>query len=122
MRVLPGVVVGVVAVGLVTGCSKFDAALGQQQATVSFNSGVSNATRLKIRATCAKVQNVQTTPVANLKKYPYALSVVIYNVSNASDANIAELEECLGKFKNAVSGVAMSDSSDEGSLPIGYVT
>jgi hypothetical protein len=113
MRVLPGVVVGVLAVGLVSGCSQFDSALGQQQATVSFKSGVSNAAKLKIRATCAKVQNVRNTPVANLKKYPYALSVVTYDVSNASDANIAELEECLGKFPQ-VTGVTMSDSSDDG--------
>jgi hypothetical protein len=39
--------------------------------------------------------------------------VVIYDVSNASDANIAELEECLDKFPQVV-GITMSDSSDDG--------
>jgi hypothetical protein len=114
MRVLPGVVVSVLAVGLVAGCAKFDAALGQQQATVSFKSGVSDATKLKIRAACAKLPNVQNTPLPNLKKYPYGLSVLIYNVSNASDAQIAKLSECLNKYP-AVTGVTMSDSSDDGS-------
>lgn len=113
MRVLPSVVVAALAIGLVAGCSNFDKALGQQQATVSFKSGVSNATKLKIRATCATVQNVKNTPLPNLKKYPYGLSVLIYNVSNASDAQIAKLSECLSKFP-AVTGVTMSDSSDNG--------
>lgn len=113
MRVLPGVVVAVLTVGAVAGCSKFDAALGQQQATVSFSSGVSTAAKLKIRAACAKVPDVQNTPLPNLKKYPYGLSVLIYNVSNASNAQIAELSECLSKFPG-VTGVTMSDSSDDG--------
>lgn len=115
MRVLlRAVVLPVLIVATVAGCSKFDAALGQQQLAVTFKSGTSNAVKLKIRAACAKLPQVHTTPVGNLKKEPYALSQVIYQVNNASNADIARLEECLSKY-TSVAGVTMSDSSDEGS-------
>jgi|SRR5579875_705891 hypothetical protein len=114
MRVLPRVVVALLIAGMAAGCSKFDAALGQQQMQVTFKDGTSNAERLKIRAACASLPNVKTTPVANLKKEPYALSVITYQVNNASNADIARLSECLSKF-TAVAGVSVSDSSDNGS-------
>jgi len=61
MRVLPDVVGGgarrLLAAGLVAatmtavaGCAQFDAALGQQQAVVSFRDGTSLAQRLAVRA------------------------------------------------------------------------
>jgi hypothetical protein len=114
MRLLRVVVLSALIVATVAGCAKFDAALGQQQLAVTFQSGTSNAVKLKIRDTCAKLPEVHTTPVGNLKKQPYALSQVVYQVNNASDADIAKLEECLSKYKS-VAGVTMSDSSDEGS-------
>lgn len=115
MRVLLRVVgiTALIAV-TVTGCSKFDAALGQQQAIVSFKAGTPTSEKLKIRSTCGSLPNVHTTPVGNLKKEPYALSELIYQVNNASDADIARLEVCLSKF-TSVAGVTMQDSSDDGS-------
>ena len=116
MRVLlRAVVLPALIVASVAGCSKFDAALGQQQLTVSFKDGTSNAAKLKIRAACASLPEVHTTPVGNLKQQPYALSQVTYQVDNASNADIARLSECLSKFKSVV-GVTVSDSSDDGDL------
>lgn len=114
MRVLLRVVVlPALIVASVAGCAKFDAALGQQQLAVTFADGTSNAVKLQIRAACAKLPEVRTTPVGNLKKQPYALSQVVFQVNNASNADIARLEECLSKYKS-VAGVTMSDSSDDG--------
>lgn len=97
----------------VTGCSKFDAALGQQQLLVSFKSGTTNATKLQIRAACGSLPRVKPSALPDLKKYPYALSQLIYQVNSASDADIARLEQCLSKYR-AVAGVTMQDSSDDG--------
>jgi hypothetical protein len=116
MPVLPRVVgaaAALTALAAVGGCSRFDAALGQQQAIVSFKSGTSNAERLVIRSACAKVPAVTTQPVPDLKKYPYALSQLTYGVSQASDADIAKLTTCLSQF-SSVEGVTLQDASDEG--------
>jgi hypothetical protein len=114
MGVLPRVVVmGLVVMAAVTGCSKMDASLGQQQMLVSFKSGTTNATRLHIRAACGSLPQVKLPPLPDLKKYPYALNQLSYQVNSASDADIARLEQCLQKFP-AVAGVTMQDSSDTG--------
>ncbi|HEX6524683.1 MAG TPA: hypothetical protein VF070_32460 [Streptosporangiaceae bacterium] len=117
MPVLPRVVhlaAVLLAVAGLVGCSQFDAALGQQQAIVSFHGGTSTAQRLAIRTACAKAPEVSPRPVPDLKKYPYALQQVTFTISKASDAQIAALEKCLQKFP-AVAGVTIQDSSDTGS-------
>jgi hypothetical protein len=38
---------------------------------------------------------------------------VVYQINQASDADVALLEECLAKFRS-VQGVSLQDSSDEG--------
>jgi hypothetical protein len=117
MRVLPRVVMPALVLALaagVAGCSKFDAALGQQQAIVTFKPNVSNAMRLKVRATCAKLPDVVNTPIPSGIPLSYALSELTYQINNASDADIARLSECLENFP-AVAGVTLQDSSDDGS-------
>lgn len=123
MPVLPGVVrpfltgtglaVLCLVITVLAGCSRFDAALGQRQAVVSFKSGASTAERVAIRAACAKTPNVSAQRLPDLKKYPYALEQLTYTISKASDAQVAQLEKCLQQFP-AVSGVALQDSSDSG--------
>jgi hypothetical protein len=105
-------VVGVLAM-TVAGCSRFDAALGQRQAIVSFKSGTSTAERMAIRAACAKTPNVSAQPLPDLKKYPYALEQLHYTISKASDAQVAQLEKCLQSFPS-FAGVELQDSSDQG--------
>jgi hypothetical protein len=123
MPVLPGVVrpfltgtglaVLCLVITVLAGCSRFDAALGQRQAIVSFKSGASTAERVAIRAACAKTPNVSAQRLPDLKKYPYALEQLTYTISKASDAQVAQLEKCLQQFP-AVSGVELQDSSDSG--------
>src|SRR6201997_4351927 len=126
MRVLPGVVgagrprrlaaagtavVAAVTVTALTGCSQFDAALGQRQAVVSFRPGTSLSQRLTVRSTCAQVPAVKAQPLPSDLNSPYALQQLTFRVDHASDADIARLETCLAKFP-AVAGVTLQDSTD----------
>src|SRR5215469_5801275 len=95
------------------GCSRFDAALGQRQAVVTFNSGTTVAQRMAVRAACAKTPNVTPQPLPSGTNSPYALEHVIYQINHASNADVALLEKCLAKFPS-VAGVSLQDSADEG--------
>jgi hypothetical protein len=44
---------------------------------------------------------------------PYALAQVVYQINQASNADVAVLEKCLSKFPT-VAGISLQDSSDEG--------
>ncbi len=96
------------------GCSQFDAALGQRQAVVSFRDGTPVAQKLVVRTTCAKVPAVSPQALPPDLKSPYALQQLTYQVNQASDADIAQLEKCLAKFPSVVAGVTLQDSSDDG--------
>lgn len=96
----------------VTGCSQFDKALGQQQALVSFSSGTPDSVRLQVRTTCGRLPNVAPAPLPKGVPLSSALSEVVFQVNNASDADIARLQECLQKFPS-VAGIDLQDSSDD---------
>ena len=128
MRVLPGVVgagrhrrlaaagtavVAVVTMAALTGCSQFDAALGQRQAVVSFRPGTTLSQRLTVRSACAKVPAVKAQPLPSDLNSPYALQQLTFRVDHASNADIARLETCLAKFP-AVAGITLQDSTDMG--------
>jgi len=127
MRVLPGVVgarrhrrltagtavAAIVTVAALTGCSQFDAALGQRQAVVSFRPGSSLSQRLTVRSACAKVPAVTAQPLPSDLNSPYALQQLTFRVDHASNADIAQLEKCLAKFP-AVVGITLQDSTDMG--------
>jgi hypothetical protein len=115
MQVLPRVVfvaATLMALGAVAGCSNFDAALGQQQAIVSFKSGATIAQRIAVRTTCGKLPEVTVPSLPDLKKYPYALEELTFGVNKASDSQVANLEKCLNRFP-AVEGITLQDSSDD---------
>ena len=113
-RRLTGVVMALVAAAALAGCSRFDAALGQRQAVVSFRTGTSVAQRLTVRSTCAKVPAVTAQPLPSDLSSPYALQQLTFQINHASDADVAQLETCLAKFPS-VAGVVLQDSSDQGS-------
>ena len=118
MRVLPRVVFSAAAILVVSaglaGCSRFDAALGQRQAVVSFQAATSDAERMAIRAACAKTPQVSAQPLPSGTLSPYALNQVTFVVTKASESQVAELEKCLQRYP-AVTGVILQDSSDTGS-------
>ena len=112
-RVLLAAAAAAVAVTALAGCSKFDAALGQRQAVVTFQDGTSLSQRLTVRSACKTATVVPQPLPSDLNNSPYALQQVIYQINKASDADVAILEKCLAKYPS-VAGVTLQDSSDEG--------
>ena len=97
----------------VTGCSQFDKALGQQQATIYFETSTPVAFKLKVRAACNNLPHVKATPIASGVPLSSAVDVVTYDTTGAGVADIARLEECVNKYAPQVQGVDVSDSSDD---------
>jgi len=112
-RRLAGAALALAAAAVLAGCAQFDAALGQRQAVVSFRTGTPVSQRLAVRSACAKVPAVTPQPLPSNLNSPYALQQVTFQITHASDTDVAELETCLAKFP-AVVGVTLQDSSDEG--------
>ncbi len=112
-RLLTGAGMTLAALTALAGCSQFDAALGQRQAIVTFRDGTPVAQRLVVRTTCARVPAVTAQPLPSDLTSPYALHQLTYQISHATDADVAQLEECLAKFPS-VAGVTLQDSSDQG--------
>lgn len=129
MRVLPDVVdaarrrtrpraglalaAAAVAVSALAGCAQFAAALGQRQAVVSFRAGTPVSQRLAVRSACAKIPQVTARPLPSDMRSPYALQQLTFEITRASNADVARLETCLARFPS-VAGVTLRDSSDEG--------
>jgi hypothetical protein len=98
----------------ITGCAKFDAALGQQWVTVDFQSSTPIATMLKVRSACSHIPNVVPEALPR-KRTPVTMNgAVTYQTNNATDANMAQLQECVQRFPS-VAGIDPEDSGDEGS-------
>src|SRR5580692_3464499 len=93
----------------VTGCAQFNKALGQQQATIYFQSSTPVAFKLKVRAACDNLPHVKATPISTAVPLSSAVDVVTYNTTGAG---VARLEECVNKFSPQVQGVDVEDSSD----------
>lgn len=116
-RVLAATGVAALAAGLaggVAGCSKFDAALGQQWVTVDFQANTSVATMLKVRAACSGIPNVVPEALPHKKNVVTMSGAVTYQTNNATDANVAQLQQCLQRFPS-VAGMDPEDSGAAGS-------
>src|SRR5258706_14458955 len=100
------------ATGL-AGCAKFDSALGQRWATVSFKADTSIATLLKVRAACSHIPNVRAEALPRKQTPTTMIYALTYRTDNASDANLAQLQQCLQKFPS-VQGIQFGDSGDAG--------
>ncbi|HTP17463.1 MAG TPA: hypothetical protein VMK13_16730 [Streptosporangiaceae bacterium] len=105
------------AIGLsmlvLAGCGQMDAALSQQAAVVTFRASTSVAAVLQVRQACSHVPNVKAAPIKRTETALDVINALRYNTSNASDANLAELQQCLQKFPS-VQGIDFSDVSDNG--------
>lgn len=95
------------------GCAKFDAALGQQWATVNFKSNTSVATVLKVRAACSHIPNVRAEALPRKQVTSMMMYAVTYRTDNASDANLAQLQQCLQRYPS-VAGIDFQDAGDDG--------
>jgi hypothetical protein len=97
------------------GCAKMDAALDKQWMTVDFSPSTTVATALHVRAACSHIQDTPPLPLPRKRSVIDVMYGVEYNTTNSSPAELAELQICLGKFKNSVLGVDPEDTGDEGS-------
>src|SRR5215472_10037194 len=86
------------AVG-VGGCAQFDKQLGQQWIEVTFVPNTSLATARHITSVCSHVPNVHLEgQVKPTTAQPGVVGSVRYDSTNATVAQVALLEQCLGKF------------------------
>jgi hypothetical protein len=107
-RAAAAVAIGAVAL-TASGCAKFDAALGKQEAVVSFTPGTSQATMMSVRAACAKVPGATAEAVPKDVNTTSGAYAIRFRVDSASDADIARLSKCLGQFRS-VQGVNLEQS------------
>ncbi|MGB6453957.1 MAG: hypothetical protein WBH47_05635 [Streptosporangiaceae bacterium] len=112
-RLVALTVAGTAALLVLTGCAKMDAALDQQWMVVDLNPGTSVATALHIRAACSHIQNTPPMALPAQRTEIAILYGVRYDTTNASPANLAELQTCLQRFPS-VQGVEPEDAGDEG--------
>lgn len=90
-----------------------DAALSQQWMTVQFTPNTTVATALHVRAACSHVQNVPPMALPGKQSTITTMGGVRFDTTNASPANLAQLQTCLQQFK-AVVGVDPQSAGDEG--------
>lgn len=95
------------------GCSQFDAALGQQWVEVTFKPTTSVAQLEHIRAACSHIPNAPPLPFPKQHTVLNLIGGVRYDTTKASDANVAQLQECLQRYP-AVQGFTPMDTGDEG--------
>ena len=93
------------------GCAKFDAALGKQEVVVQFKTGTTTAARLKVRSACSHIPEARPEAVPTSHLASDNLYNVIYRVDNASDAQLARLEQCLQKYPSVL-GVDIQTAGD----------
>jgi hypothetical protein len=96
--------------GAVGGCSQFDKQLGQQWIEVTFAPNTSVAAAKHITSACSHVPNLRL--VGQVKPTTAQAGVVDsvrYNSTNATDAQVALLEQCLSKFPASVQGFTQMD-------------
>lgn len=96
-----------------SGCAKFDAALGQQWIQVSFTPSTTVAQLKHIRQACSHIPNIRPYAFPRQHSVISLMNSVRFNTTSATDANIAQLQICLQKFPQ-VQGLAPGDTGGEG--------
>jgi hypothetical protein len=91
-----------------------DAALSQQWMTVQFAPNTSLTAALHVRAACSHIQNVPPMALPAQRTQINTMYGVRFNTTNASPANLAQLQTCLQQFKSVL-GVNPQSAGDEGS-------
>lgn len=104
---------GIVAVLGLTGCAKMDAALAQQWMVVDFSPGTPAATALHVRVACSHIENAPPLALPDKRTAATVMYDIRFDTTNATPANVAELQTCLEKFPS-VRGVTPQDTGDEG--------
>jgi hypothetical protein len=87
---------------LASGCAQFNATFGKQEAVVQFKSGTTNAARLTVRAACSHIPAAKPEALPTDHLASDILYNVIYRVDKATNAEMAQLEQCLQKYPSVV--------------------
>ncbi len=107
---------GTVALALVvgiSGCAKFDKALGQQWIQVTFAPNTSIATARHVVSVCSHIPNLPLMgQVRQDTGQPGVVDQVNFNSTNATAGEMAQLEQCLSKFPNIVQGFTQMDQGN----------
>jgi hypothetical protein len=74
------------------------AALGQQWIVVLFQPNTTVATARHVTEACSHVPNLHPAPIRPTSGDPGMIGSARYNATNATDANMAELQQCLQRF------------------------
>jgi hypothetical protein len=99
---------------LLAGCDKMDTALSKQWITVQFTPETTMATALHVRAACSRIQNAPPMTMPGKWLRIDTMYGVRFDTTNASPANLAQLQICLQQFKSVV-GVNQQSAGDAGS-------
>jgi hypothetical protein len=113
-RILAAAAAGAAAAAMALGgCAQMDASLGQQWVDVTFKPNTTVARIEQVRTVCSHVPNVSAYPIPKQHTVLDLMAGVRFNTTNATDANIAQLQLCVQKFKS-VQGFTPGDTGDEG--------
>jgi hypothetical protein len=91
-----------------------NAALDKQWMTVQFGPNTTVATALHVRAACSHIQNARPMALPAKRSLINNMYGIRFDTTNASPANLAQLQTCLQQFKSVV-GVNPQSAADEGS-------
>jgi len=106
-------VAAIVLAAGIGGCAKFDKALGQQWIEVTFAPNTTVATARHITSVCSHVPNLKlVSPVKPTTAQANFVGSVRFDSTNATDAQVALLARCLGKFPANVQGFTQMDQGD----------
>jgi hypothetical protein len=94
--------VAAAALSLAAGCASFDAAFGKQEAVVQFQPGTPVPVMLKVRASCSHVPSATPERIPRRARAVDIPDDIRYLVSNATDADLARLQQCLQRFRSVV--------------------
>jgi hypothetical protein len=91
-----------------------DAALSQQWMTVQFSPNTTAATALHVRSACSHILNAPPMALPAKRTPINTMYGVRFDTTNASPANLSQLQTCLQQFKSVL-GVNAETAGDEGS-------
>ena len=110
LRILAVTAVGAVLCLAATGCGAFDRAFGKQEAVVQFQPNTPASAMLKARAACSHLAGAHAEPIPKHVLPVDLPDDIRYEVSSASDAQLARLQQCLERFPSVV-GIEFSSPS-----------
>jgi hypothetical protein len=110
---VPAAAAAMLAATLV-GCAKMSAALDKQWMTVQFSTNTTMETALHVRAACSHIQNAPPLALPAKRSLINDMYGIRFDTTNASPANLAQLQTCLQKFKSVL-GVNPQSAADAGS-------